>query len=100
MRFGLKRKPAKFTRSRSTGEARAEFHVLFVLRALLVHTLIHPSDFFKACRKRYYHRPHRRSEIEIPNTAVLISRVEIQRAYFSYIAIRNKLGEILLFAVF
>lgn len=39
MRFGPKRKPAKLSRPGSTGGARAEFHVFFVLRALLVYIL-------------------------------------------------------------
>lgn len=91
MRFGLKRKPAKLSRSGSTGGARAEFHVFFVLRALLVACFMHPSDSFKACRKKYYHRPPHRSDIEIAKTAALISRVEIQRANFFYIAIEKQI---------
>lgn len=53
---------------------------------------MHPGDFFRACRKKYYHRPSHRSDIEIANTAALISRVEIQRAYFFlYIAIEKQI---------
>lgn len=55
-------------------------------------SFMHPGDFFRACRKKYYHRPPDRSDIEIANTAALISRVEIQQAYFFfYIAIEKQI---------
>ena len=89
MRFGLKRKPAKLS------EAQEE-HVQSITFSsccgrCLFTSFMHLSDFFKACRKKYYHRPPHRSDIEIAKTAALISRVEIQRAYFFYIAIEKQI---------
>ena len=90
MRFGLKRKPAKLS------EAQEE-HVQSITFSsccgrCLFSFFMHPSDFFKACRKKYYHRPPHRSDIEIAKTAALISRVEIQRAnFFFFIAIEKQI---------
>lgn len=89
MRFGLKRKPAKLS------EAQEE-HVQSITFSsccgrCLFTSFMHLSDFFKACRKKYYHRRPHGSDIEIAKTAALISRVEIQRAIFFYIAIEKQI---------